>query len=194
MVYFSDLLSWLIPNWLQWLEWLLWPLFFLSLLLLTFVTFTLIANILAAPFYGMLAKKAEALFIGGTPVIDEPASSLYHNVSSSMGSELIRLIYFILRALPILILFIIPGINIIAPILWFMFSGWFLALEYGSYPLEQKGLLFTEQRMTLNKFRLGAIAFGCISMLGLTVPLLNIFVPPASVVGATAYLLSGIKE
>ena len=89
-----------------------------------------------------------------------------------------------------LILFVIPGVTLIAPIVWILFSAWFLALEYMSYSLDEHGLSFFEQRNQVKKFRLGATAFGGITMLGLSIPILNILVPPAVVIGATAYILS----
>jgi CysZ protein len=57
-------------------------------------------------------------------------------------SELRKMSYFLLRAIPLLILFIIPGVNLVAPFLWIAFSAWFLALEYGDYPMANHGLAF----------------------------------------------------
>ena len=71
------------------------------------------------------------------------------------------------------------------------FSAWFLALEYTAYPLENHGVLFTEQRHMMKKMRFGATGFGAVAMLGLAVPVLNIFISPAAVIGATVYLTGG---
>lgn len=191
--YFSSFLSWLIPGWLDWLEWLLWPLFFITFLLILLFTFTLLANLIASPFYGRLSKKTEDYLLGNKPVV-EKAEPWVKDIILGMTSELKRLSYFVVRAIPLLVLFVIPGVNLIAPILWILFSAWFLALEYSSYPLEEQGLLFSEQREQMKKFRFGATAFGGITLLGLAVPILNILVPPAVVVGATAYILSGMES
>ena len=191
--YFSSLLIWLIPGWLSWLEWLIWPIFFTTLTLITFFTFTLLANLFAAPFYGKLARKTEEYLLEKKTVPDN-AGPLLKEIISSMTSELKRLSYFFLRAIPLLILFIIPGFNLIAPIIWILFSAWFLALEYISYPLGEHGMPFFEQRKQVKNFRLGATAFGGITMLGLSIPILNILVPPAVVIGATGYILSANGE
>jgi CysZ protein len=53
-----------VPDWLGWLEWLLWPVFILALLIIVFYSFTLIANLIASPFNGLLAEKTEALLTG----------------------------------------------------------------------------------------------------------------------------------
>jgi len=38
------------------------------------------------------------------------------------------------------LLFIIPVINIAAPILWLLFSAWYMTLEYTDYPMANSGL------------------------------------------------------
>jgi len=87
----------------------------------------------------------------------------------------------------LLILSIIPGLNVIAPFLWALFGAWGMALEYLAYPLENQGVLFSEQKALVKSVRLGALSFGGLAVLGLTVPVLNIIVAPAAVIGATLY-------
>ena len=185
--YFSAVMNWLIPAWLDWLRWLLWPLFALSLFLVAFFTFTLVTNLIGAPFYGRLAEQAQKI------LAVQPIGSAAREVSraealtESLVSESNRMIYFILRALPMLGLFLIPGVNLVAPFLWMLFGAWSLALEYMSYPLEIRGLLFGEQRELIKKRRIEALAFGGAVMFGLAIPILNILIPPAAVIGATLY-------
>jgi len=88
----------------------------------------------------------------------------------------------------LLILSIIPGINVVAPFLWALFGAWGMALEYMAYPLENEGVLFAEQKQLVKSVRLGALSFGGVAVLGLTIPVLNIIVAPAAVIGATIYL------
>ena len=54
--------------------------------------------------------------------------------------------------------------------------------------MENEGLVFTEQRQLVNSMRIGALSFGGVVVLGLMIPVLNILVPPAAVIGATIYL------
>lgn len=193
--YFSDLIDWLlsfVPSWLEWLSWILWPLFLLSFAVVTFFSFTMIANLVASPFYGFLAEKAEKIVLG-VDISQDQQESILKTVVSGMTSELKRIGYFLLRAVPLLILFVIPGVNVIAPFVWILFSSWFLALEYTSYPLENHGILFAEQRQRMKTVRLGATSFGAVAMLGLAVPVLNILIPPAAVIGATIYV-TGRKD
>ena len=179
--YVADLINQFIPGWLHWLSWLLWPLFFISFFIAGFFTFTVLANLLAAPFYGKLSAKTSALINGQTgAVVEQPLTKV-------MSAELKRAGYLVSRALPLLILSIIPGINVIAPFLWALFGAWGMALEYMAYPLENAGVLFSEQKQLVKSIRWGALSFGGVAAMGLTIPVLNIIVAPAAVIGATIY-------
>jgi CysZ protein len=179
--YISDLIDQFIPSWLHWLNWILWPLFFISFFIIGFFTFSLLANILAAPFYGKLSAKTMTMVKG------QAAATAEQPLAKVLVAESKRLGYLVTRALPLLILSIIPGINVIAPFLWALFGAWGMALEYLAYPLENQGVLFSEQKELVKSVRLGALSFGGLAVLGLTIPVLNIIVAPAAVIGATLY-------
>lgn len=180
--YMNDLINSFIPGWLQWLDWILWPLFFICFFIAGFFTFTVIANIIAAPFYGKLAAKTLAVITGQT------AATAEQPIAKVMAAEFKRVAYLATRALPLLVLFVIPGLNVIAPFLWALFGAWGMALEYMAYPLENEGVLFSEQKQFAKEIRLGALSFGGLTMVGLTLPVLNIVVAPAAVIGATIYM------
>lgn len=179
--YVGELISQFIPGWLQWLSWILWPLFFISFFIAGFFTFNLLANLLAAPFYGHLSAKTLAIITG------QSAATAEQPVAKVMAAELKRAAYFASRALPLVLLSIIPVINLLAPVLWALFGAWGMALEYMAYPLENKGLLFSEQKQFVNSIKTGALSFGGLAALGMTIPVLNIIVAPAAVIGATIY-------
>ncbi len=179
--YISDLIDQFIPGWLHWLSWILWPLFFISFFIAGFFTFTVLANMLAAPFYGKLSAKTLAMVSGkALAAAEQPLVKV-------LFAESKRMVYLVSRALPLLILSIIPGINVIAPFLWALFGAWGMALEYLAYPLENQGVLFSEQKELVKSVRLGALSFGGVAVLGLAVPVLNIVVAPAAGIGATLY-------
>ncbi len=179
--YISDLIDQFIPGWLQWLSWVLWPLFFISFFIAGFFTFTVLANMLAAPFYGKLSAKTLAMISG------QAFANAEQPLPKVLIAEAKRIGYLTTRALPLLILSIIPGINVLAPFLWALFGAWGMALEYLAYPLENQGVLFSEQKKLVKSVRLGALSFGGLAVLGLTIPVLNIIVAPAAVIGATLY-------
>lgn len=142
---------------------------------------------MAAPFYSRLAAKSQDLVSGKSNSVKELP------ITQVVFSELKRAAYLISRMLPLLILFIIPGINIIAPLLWALFGAWGMALEFMAYPLENQGFLFSEQKQKAKQRRFGILAFGGVIVLGLTIPVFNLVVAPAAVIGATIYL-DGISE
>lgn len=182
---FQLLLDRFLPQseWLVWLRWLLWPLFALTILLLTFYGFTLVANFIAAPFNGLLAERVEEMLTGHPP--SDPGGGLLADLIPSLLSELGKFVYFVVRAIPLLLLFLIPGVNLIAPILWFLFSAWYLALQYADFALSNSGLRFRQQYGLLKRRRFTCIGFG-LALTGLMmVPLLNFLAMPAAVVAAT---------
>ncbi|HXH04762.1 MAG TPA: sulfate transporter CysZ [Candidatus Competibacteraceae bacterium] len=182
----QGLIQWLdarLPDWLAWLSWLLWPLFLVAVLLVGFYTFTLVANLLAAPFNGLLAEKVEDML---TPDHGRPDSRpLWQEIVIAPAAELRKLGYFLARALPLLLLFLIPGVNAAAPFVWLAFSAWLLALQYLDYPLGNHHIAFPEQRRLLRQRRLLAVGFGAGCLLLTLVPVLNFLAMPASVIGAT---------
>ncbi len=180
--YISDLINQFIPSWLNWLSWVLWPLFFISFFIAGFFTFTVLANLLASPFYGKLSAKTLSLV--AIKLVDGKEQPLPQVVSA----EVKRAVYLLTRAIPLVIISFIPGLNVLAPFLWALFGAWGMALEYCAYPLENAGLLFTDQQQLLKSVRFGALSFGGAAALGLTIPVLNILIAPAAVIGATLYV------
>ncbi len=183
---FNQLLAWMLPqeSWLSYLEFVLWPLFAITVVLLTFYSFTILANLFAAPFNGLLAEKVEQLLSGQTPGSGE--NGLFQSIWPAIRSELTKLLYFLLRALPLLLLFVIPGVNLIAPLLWFLFGIWYLALEYADYPMANSGITFKDQHARMKQVRLTALGFGGSLTVLMMISILNFVAMPAAVAGATA--------
>lgn len=58
------------------------------------------------------------------------------DVPRIMKREWQKFAWYLPRAIVLLILYFIPGIGqTIAPVLWFLFSAWMLAIQYCDYPL-----------------------------------------------------------
>ena len=180
-LYLDNLVEQMIPLWLFWLKWLIYPLFFTSFCVIGFFTFSLLANLIAAPFYAKLAAKTLV-------VINAPTLATYEPSALQVWqAELKRLSYSLTRTLPLLLLFLIPVVNLIAPILWLLFSAWCVALEYFAFPQENRGVLFPQQKEQLKKMRFSALSFGGLVTLGLSIPLINIVMAPVAVIAATLY-------
>ncbi len=185
---FEGFIDGLLPDWLSWLSWLLLPLFGLTILIITFYTFTMVANLLSAPFNSLLAERVEAHLIGKNPQEELDASwrKILRDILPTLRSELRKIGYFLVWTIPLLLLFLVPGVNVVAPFLWMGFSAWFLAVEYADYPMGNHGLFFKEQKTELKKRRWTSFGFGGAVLFMTTVPVLNFLAMPISVAGATA--------
>jgi CysZ protein len=181
-----------IPTWLGWIDWLLWPVFVLALLIIVFYGFSLVANLIASPFNGLLAEKAEQL-ITGQPVGDEvDFKRLMRELPTTLLDEMRKLIYAALWTLPFLFLaFIVP---VVGPLIWFLFTAWMLAVQYSDFPMGNHGLLFADMRARLRQRRMLSLGFGGTAA-GLTmIPIANFIAMPASVVGATVLWVEELRH
>lgn len=174
-----------LPHWLAWLSWLLWLLFALVAGIVVFFTFSMVANIIGSPFNGLLAEAVERMLTGQEPPASGSLGQALREAPKAIMDELRKIGYFLLWAIPLLILFVIPGLNLAAPFLWALFSAWMLALEYADYPLGNHSMAFSDQRKLLRSKTLLAMGFGGTTMLATMIPLLNLIVMPAAVAGAT---------
>ena len=159
---FSGFIEWLLPEWLDvaLVRVLLWLVFAVGAALVSFYAFTLLANLVAAPFNGLLA--------------------------ASFGAEVRKLVYLAAWSLPLLLLFLIPGVNLAAPLLWLAFGAWMMALEYADCPLGNHGVVFQRSRGLIGRRRWTALGFGATVMVFTTIPGLNLVAMPVAVAGATA--------
>ena len=62
-----------------------------------------------------------------------------------------------------------------------------MAIQYCDYPMDNNKVSFPQMKLLLKQDRLTAIGFGGLIQFGLLVPLLNLLIMPAAVVGATIY-------
>lgn len=199
---FEGLIAWLhsllptLPDWLAWLErgldWILWPLFILLAVVLVFQGFTLIANLIAAPFNGLLAEKVANHLRGGSPDSEAGMGQVLTTLIPALLDEVRKLLYALLWAIPFFILSLV--LPLVGPLLWFLFSAWILALEYLDYPMGNQGLGAREIRRRLRGRPVLSLGFGAATV-GLTmIPLVNFIAMPSAVAGATALWVREFDE
>ena len=181
----GDLIDWLTSNWAwtEWITWILWPLAAVASLVVVFFTFSIVANLIAAPFNGFLAA-AVARELGKSQQNGE-SRPLHREIWLAFRSESHKLLYFAVRALPLLLLFFIPGVQVAAPIIWFVFGAWMLSLEYMEYPMGNQGMMFADVRAKVAQKRSLSLGFGASVMFLTLIPGLNFLVMPAAVAAAT---------
>ena len=173
--------TWLPAGW-DWLAWLLWPLFVLTLLVGFGVSAVALAAIIASPFSGPLAYRT-ARGLGHEP--RQPARSLAGEMGHATATALRKFGYYALLFIPVLLITVIPGLNLLASLAWFVFGSWVLAVEFQEPPLANDGLTFVEIRKGLGTRRPETLAFGAGTTLLAMVPVVNLLLVPAAVIGAT---------
>lgn len=188
----------LTPTWLpEWLSnalmWILWPLFAILIVLIVFFTFSILANIVAAPFNGLLAEAVEKR-LSNQPPPEQTFWQLIADTPRMIFNELRKLAYLLKWMIPLFILSWIPGLNLIAPVLWLFFSSWTLALDYHDYPLGNHLMGFKQQRELLRTKRSLALGFGMTSLGATMIPILNFLIIPVAVAGATALYVGRLQS
>ena len=184
---FGGFIDWMtpsLPDWLLWLTWLLWLVFGLMAFIVLFFGFSILANLVGAPFNSYLAGAVERYLTG--QALPETGKSLWQDVVDALLGELKKILYYLLWAIPLVIINFIPGINLLAPVLWAVFGAWMLSLEYTDYPLGNYGLTFPAIRRKISEHRMLSLGFGGAVMLATLIPLFNFLVMPVAVAGATA--------
>ena len=183
---FARLVAPYLADWPAWIYGLAWALFALLAAVLVFCTFSVFANVVASPFTGPLAAAVERHLRGAAVTPAGAAPPFLGEALRAVAAELRKAVYIGVRALPLLLLTIIPGINAAAPLLWLLFGAWMLALEYLDYPFGNHGQVFPAVVAALRQERGMALGFG-IGMLAVTLtPVVNFLAVPVGVAAATS--------
>ena len=182
-----------LPGWLDWLQWLLWPLLVLVALVVIYFGFSLLLNLVGAPFNGLLAEEVET-HLTGHAASDQSWARLLLDIVPALLGELRKIGYFLLWALPLLLISFIPPLNLAAPLLWIVFGAWMLCLQYTDYVMGNHRLSFREQRRTLARQWRVSLGFGGAVLLATLIPGVNLIVMPVAVAGATAMYLERLAR
>lgn len=179
-------INWL-PEFLSFLRWILWPLAMIVILVVVMYTFSIVANLIASPFNGLLAEKTEELLTGREVPGFETIGQALLMFPKSLARELAKLLYYLPLALVVLVISFIPAINLAAPVLWFLLGAWMMVIQYCDYPMDNHRQSFGNMKKTIRVQRMTSLGFGTGVMVGTMIPILNFFIMPAAVCGATAY-------
>ncbi len=180
--------SWMghIPGFLTWLSYILWPLLVLTILATFSYFFSTLANLIAAPFNGLLAEKVEQKLIG-KKINDEGVWDLIKDVPRIMAREWRKITYLLPKAIGLFLLLLIPAVGqTIGPFAWFIFTAWMLAIQYCDYPFDNHKISFQEMRNNLKQKQSTAYGFGILVAILTTIPVVNLIIMPVAVCGATA--------
>jgi len=184
---FNWLLGQLLPTgeawWVTLVRSVLWVFFAVAALIILLFTFSIIANLIASPFNGLLSARVEQRLRGQAP---DSGRGLLTEAAAAIGGEIRKLLYFVLLLLVGVVVTFVPVVNLASPVVWALIAVWMLALEYMAYPMENRGLGFSRVRALARRERGAALGFGSAVMVVMLIPLVNLIVMPAAVAGATA--------
>jgi CysZ protein len=186
--YISDLQTeWLsgLPDWLSFVSWLLSAIIWLAGGLMIGYLSTFLVLLFTSPFHALLAEKVEEQVTGESVPALEGIGAALMEIPRGIGRELRKLAYYLPRALVVLVLSLIPGVNTLAPVLWFLLGAWMMSLQFVDYPMDNHRLPLTEVREACAARRLSSLGFGGMVAFISGVPLVNMIVIPAAVIGAT---------
>lgn len=196
---FSHLNAWIdgwlgnLPEFLAWLSYVLWPLLALTILATFSYFFSTLANFIAAPFNGLLAEKVEEKLTGQV-VSEDGMMAVLKDVPRIMAREWRKLLYMLPKAIGLFLLLLIPALGqTVGPILWFAFTAWMLAIQYCDYPFDNHKVPFNDMRMSIKNKQGKAYSFGALVSLFTSIPIINLFIVPVSVCGATAMWVQEFK-
>ncbi|MFV0478460.1 MAG: sulfate transporter CysZ [Parahaliea sp.] len=174
-----------LPQWLNFIEWIIWPLLILVGSLIAGYTFTALALLIASPFNSLLAEKAEELITGREVEGLEGLGAALMDIPRSLLRELAKLAYYLPMAVFVLILTFIPVLNAVSPLLWFVLGAWMMSIQYVDYPMDNHRLNFQDVKDAVRIRRASSLGFGGMVALCTGIPVVNFFVVPSAVVGAT---------
>lgn len=169
-----------LPSWLSFLNGVLFVVFIISFFLLFLSVFTVLFNIIAAPFNGLLAEKAQQLLYGSTI----PSISFTSMVFRTIKRQGQFIAYFLPRFCVMCILFFIPFLHPIYPFLWFFFNAWMLSFQYQDFVMDNNLIGFDEMKHIIKRNKLRSLGFGSLINLASFIPILNFFTMPAAVIGS----------
>lgn len=185
------LFAWGLESWLpqgdSWymtiLEPVLWVAAVLCSLLLAAVTYTLLAAIALAPWLDELAARAE------TPGRDCPVAGFWSGMVQSCWHTLMPLLGLLPYALLALPCMLIPVIGIpLATAIWWLGSLRFLSFELSDTPASRRQMDWPQRKAHVSANRLFYLGFSGLASLILMIPLFNILVVPAAVVGLSRHM------
>lgn len=183
---FVDMGMQYLPDWLQWLSYIVSVLLVALLCVIFCYFFSAITNIIAAPFNGVLSEHVEAHLVG-KKLPDTTMADIVKDIPRILKRELHKIGYYLKWAIPLFILSWVPIIGqTIIPLVWFGFTAWMLNMQYADYAFDNHKVSFTDMRAMLRKDIGGNCFFGAIVSLFTIIPILNLFIMPIAVCGATA--------
>lgn len=192
--YLGDWVRGLLPSgegwWWAALLYVMLVLMVLALLVLQIYLFAVVGRVMSAPFLELLTRRTEALAQGMPPGAPWTDDGLMRDVLRVLRQSLKRLFIYLAVMLPLLLLNFIPGVGAVAyAVLAWLFTAYFLALEFMDYPLDRRGLSLKQKARYVRSMGLGWLGFGSAVLVMGLVPVVNFTLLPLAAMGGTLLYL-----
>jgi CysZ protein len=171
----------------------LWVIFALLVGWMLLNVFVATSTLLGSPFYALLSQRLETM-LRGEPAPQASWKEIWEEVCHTLVQELHKFAYFLLLAIPFLLLFLIPGVNFAAPFLFLLYSCWVMGLECIDFPLANHLIPFAVQRRILRQRMVRTMSFGSTALLLSLIPGINLVALPAAVAGATILWVEELEQ
>ncbi|NLK84455.1 MAG: sulfate transporter CysZ [Aeromonadales bacterium] len=175
-----------VPEFLTFLAYVISGIVMLMIIFVGCYFFSTIATIIASPFYGLLSDKVE-MKLNNSHGDDMSIIDIIKDIPRILKRELRKQLFFLPLALICLIISFIPVVNLISPILWFLLTSWMGCLQYCDYAYDNHKVAFNDMHKDLKDNKLPTFIIGATIAIGLSIPILNIIIPPAAVCAGTKY-------
>jgi CysZ protein len=169
----------LLPSWLSFLSGLILVLFALGFFLLFLSMFTVLFNLVAAPFNGLLAEKTQNIVYQS----NIPSLSFREIAVRTIKRQGEFLGYFIPRFIVMIMLFFVPLIQPVYPFMWFIFTAWILSVQYQDFVMDNNLIDFKKMQSSIKEKSMLSLGFGSAINLLSFIPFLNLIILPAAVIG-----------
>lgn len=166
-----------------------------SYLLVAFYLFTIVGNIIAAPFNGVLSEKVEELERSNPLNLPLNLKTIFRDARRAVMTEIKKILLFLVFFVPIFIVNFIPVFgSVLYSILIFLYTAFALTFTFTDYVLERKLMSFRQKWGILLRHKGLSLGFGgmCFA-LGL-IPLVNLFIIPICVTGGTLLYLREMEK
>ncbi|PJD92752.1 MAG: sulfate transporter CysZ [Legionella sp.] len=179
-----------LPTWLSFLSHVFLGLLMMSFFLLFFSMFTIVFNLVAAPFQGLLAEKAQQVLYHSTI----PSLSWSEIAIRSVKRQMQFVGYFLLRFFGMCLLFFVPFIQPIYPLLWFLFNAWMLSVQYQDFAMDNNLVSFKDMNHQFKDKQMLLFGFGSFMNVASFIPIFNLFTMPAGVIGGVMMYCEEYKK
>lgn len=169
-----------LPSWLSILSGVFFVIFIICFFLFFVLMFHIVFNLIASPFNSLLAEKVQKIMYQQAI----PEQSLWLMTKRTLKRQAQFLAYFLPRFTGMVVLFFVPLIQPVYPFLWFAFSAWMLSVQYQDFVYDNNLFDFSLMRQHIARHKMHALGFGTLINLACAIPIINILIMPAAVIGS----------